>query len=83
MPVPSIAPLASAFLAQRSGCPAELSIGMDELLQEMIALSHSHHHAMAIYAFNLATTLDEARAAVAQFYELGDFLRAEPAPKPL
>ncbi|WP_458095958.1 hypothetical protein [Roseomonas sp. WA12] len=56
---------------------------MDELLQEMIALSHSHHHAMAIYAFNLATTLDEARAAVAQFYELGDFLRAEPAPKPL
>jgi hypothetical protein len=78
MPSPSETPLALAFLAQRSGSPAGLPVGTDEVLREMIALSHSYHHGLAIYAFNVATTMDEARAAVAQFYDLGDFLSTEP-----
>lgn len=80
MPIQRLPPLASVFLAQKSEEPA---VDRADLLREMIALSHSRQHALAIYAFNVATTPEGVRAAVRQFYDVRDVPPVDPTSEPI
>ena len=73
----SLPPLARAVLV-RGGAELLRTEGMAEsVLQEMIGRSDSRDHARAIYAFNVATTAQGQREAVADFYGYGSAAAAE------